>query len=185
MRHDVKRLQQEEPAEPGQPQSPDHVAHMSRRHQPRQPQRQRRPFGDPRGKFEGLFHQLRVRHHAAYQVGAFRFRRVHHAPGQHHLHRLRLADEARAELLEHRRRLAGDARADLCTPLGSCEHAFTMPPPLSFFDGQPQFGLWEIGMFLGFGGLFLFTMTQFMSKNNIVAIKDPRMHEALKHHVTY
>ena len=55
----------------------------------------------------------------------------------------------------------------------------------NFFDGQPQFGFWEIGMFLGFGGLFLWTMTQFMSKNNIVAIKDPRLHEALKHHVTY
>ncbi|MGZ3690123.1 MAG: molybdopterin oxidoreductase [Pseudobdellovibrio sp.] len=55
----------------------------------------------------------------------------------------------------------------------------------NFFDGQPQFGGWEIGMFLGFAGLFLFTMTQFMSKNNIVAIKDPRLHEALKHHVTY
>ncbi len=55
----------------------------------------------------------------------------------------------------------------------------------NFFDGQPQFGLWEIGMFLGFAGLFLWTLTQFMSKNSLVAIKDPRLHEALKHHVTY
>lgn len=55
----------------------------------------------------------------------------------------------------------------------------------NFFDGVPKFGFWEIGMFLGFAGLFLMTMTRFMTKNNLVAIKDPRMHEALKHHVTY
>lgn len=55
----------------------------------------------------------------------------------------------------------------------------------NFFDGQPQFGFWEIGMFLGFAGLFLWTLTQFMSKHSIVAVNDPRIHEALKHHVTY
>ncbi len=33
---------------------------------------------------------------------------------------------------------AGDKRADLCTPLGSCEHAFSFPPPLSFFDNKPH-----------------------------------------------
>jgi hypothetical protein len=55
----------------------------------------------------------------------------------------------------------------------------------NFFDGVPQFGLWEIGLFLGFGGLFIMTMIQFMKKHNLVAIKDPRLHEALSHHVTY
>ncbi len=55
----------------------------------------------------------------------------------------------------------------------------------NFFDGVPQFGLWEIGIFLGFTGLFLLTLIQFLSKNNIVAINDPRLHEALNHHVTY
>lgn len=55
----------------------------------------------------------------------------------------------------------------------------------NFNDGTPKFGFWEIGMFLGFAGLFLTTMIQFMTKNNLVAIKDPRLHEALKHHVTY
>ncbi|MBX7099485.1 MAG: phosphodiester glycosidase family protein [Myxococcaceae bacterium] len=33
---------------------------------------------------------------------------------------------------------AGDSRSDLCTALGSCEHAFTMAPPLSLFDGAPH-----------------------------------------------
>ncbi|MCC2678143.1 MAG: putative molybdopterin oxidoreductase [Pseudobdellovibrio sp.] len=55
----------------------------------------------------------------------------------------------------------------------------------NFFDGIPQFGLWEVGMFLFFAAIFLGSMFQFMSKNNLVAIKDPRLHEALKHHVTY
>ncbi len=55
----------------------------------------------------------------------------------------------------------------------------------NFFDGEPKFGFWEIFVFLGFAGLFLNRLVAFMSKNNLVAIKDPRMHEALKHHVTY
>jgi hypothetical protein len=55
----------------------------------------------------------------------------------------------------------------------------------NFFEGIPQFGLWEIGMLLFFGAIFLGSVFQFMSKNNLVAIKDPRMHEALNHHVTY
>ena len=55
----------------------------------------------------------------------------------------------------------------------------------NFFEGEMHFGLWEIGMFLGFAGLFLLTLTRFLSKNSIVAVKDPRIHEALKHHVTY
>lgn len=55
----------------------------------------------------------------------------------------------------------------------------------NFFEGEMHFGLWEIGMFLGFAGLFLMTLTRFMSKNSIVAVNDPRIHEALNHHVTY
>ncbi|MBC7419460.1 MAG: molybdopterin oxidoreductase [Bdellovibrio sp.] len=55
----------------------------------------------------------------------------------------------------------------------------------NFFDGIPQFGFWEIGIFLGFLGLFIMTMIQFMTKNNLVAINDPRIHEAVNHHVTY
>ncbi|MFZ3231067.1 MAG: molybdopterin oxidoreductase [Pseudobdellovibrio sp.] len=55
----------------------------------------------------------------------------------------------------------------------------------NFFDGVPQFSFWEIGIFIGFAGLFLMTMIKFFTKNNMVAIGDPRMHEALSHHVTY
>ena len=55
----------------------------------------------------------------------------------------------------------------------------------NFFDGVIKFGFWEVGMFLGFAGLFLMTLIKFMTNNSIVAVGDPRMHEALKHHVTY
>lgn len=55
----------------------------------------------------------------------------------------------------------------------------------NFYDGVPKFGFWEVGMFLGFAGLFFKTMSRFMAKNSLVAVKDPRIHEALKHHVTY
>ncbi len=55
----------------------------------------------------------------------------------------------------------------------------------NFFDGIPRFSFWEIGIFLGFAGLFLTGLTKFFTKNNMVAVKDPRLHEALAHHVTY
>jgi hypothetical protein len=55
----------------------------------------------------------------------------------------------------------------------------------NFFDGHVTFGLWEIGMFVGFAGLFLFFVLRFLTKNNIIAIRDPRMEEAIHHHVTY
>lgn len=55
----------------------------------------------------------------------------------------------------------------------------------NFFDGAPQFGFWEVGMFLGFAGLFLLTMVKFLTKNSLVPVNDPRIHEAVKHHVTY
>lgn len=55
----------------------------------------------------------------------------------------------------------------------------------NFFEGQMVFGLWEIGIFLGFAGIFLLCVMRFLTKNNLVAIKDPRMNEALNHHVAY
>lgn len=55
----------------------------------------------------------------------------------------------------------------------------------NFFDGHPVFGFWEIGMFLGFAGIFMTAVTNFFSRNNVVAIKDPRLHEAISHHVAY
>lgn len=55
----------------------------------------------------------------------------------------------------------------------------------NFNDGHLVFGFWEIGMFLGFAGIFMMMLFNFFKKNNLVAIKDPRMGEALNHHVTY
>lgn len=55
----------------------------------------------------------------------------------------------------------------------------------NFFDGAPQFGFLEISVFVGFSGIFMKLVTSFMTKNNLVAIKDPRLNEALNHHVTY
>ncbi len=55
----------------------------------------------------------------------------------------------------------------------------------NFNDGSPQFGFYEIALFAGFAGLFITAATRFLSANNIVAIKDPRMHESINHHVTY
>lgn len=55
----------------------------------------------------------------------------------------------------------------------------------NFNEGHVAFGLWEVGMFLGFGGLFLLGLQKFMSTNSLVAVKDPRMKEALNHHVMY
>lgn len=55
----------------------------------------------------------------------------------------------------------------------------------NFFDGQVTFGFWEIGIFAGFAGVFLLCIMSFWSKHSLVPVKDPRMHEALSHHVAY
>lgn len=55
----------------------------------------------------------------------------------------------------------------------------------NFNEGTPKFGFLEISTFALFAGIFLKLVTKFMSQNNLVAIKDPRLHEALNHHVTY
>lgn len=55
----------------------------------------------------------------------------------------------------------------------------------NFFHGHVTFGFTEIGMFAGFAGLFLYALTSFFQKFSVVATKDPRLHEALNHHVTY
>lgn len=47
------------------------------------------------------------------------------------------------------------------------------------------FGWQEIGVFMGFAGLFLWSVTNFLSRHNIVPIRDPRIEESLHHHVTY
>jgi hypothetical protein len=46
-------------------------------------------------------------------------------------------------------------------------------------------GWQEIGPFLLFGGLFLWSVTNFLNKNHLVPIRDPRIDEALHHRVTY
>lgn len=55
----------------------------------------------------------------------------------------------------------------------------------NFYDGHVTFGFWEIGIFAGFAGLFILTIMSFWSKHSLVPLKDPRMHEAINHHVAY
>ncbi len=55
----------------------------------------------------------------------------------------------------------------------------------NFNEGLIQFGFWEVGVFAGFAGLFLFGLTTFFKKFSLVPLKDPRLHEAIHHHVTY
>ncbi|WP_415063983.1 molybdopterin oxidoreductase [Bdellovibrio sp.] len=55
----------------------------------------------------------------------------------------------------------------------------------NFFDGHVTFGFWEIGIFAGFAGVFLLTIMSFWSKHSLVPLKDPRLHEAVNHHVAY
>lgn len=50
---------------------------------------------------------------------------------------------------------------------------------------EVKLGLPEIAVWAGFGGLFLFVVTRFLSKHPIVPVRDPRMHESLHHHVVY
>ncbi len=52
-------------------------------------------------------------------------------------------------------------------------------------NSRVLFGWQEIGMFLGFLGLFVLSVTRFLEKNNLVPIKDPRIGESLVHEVTY
>ena len=47
------------------------------------------------------------------------------------------------------------------------------------------FGWQEIGIFMGFLGLFMLVVTRFLAKNNLVPIRDPRIQESIHHEVTY
>lgn len=51
----------------------------------------------------------------------------------------------------------------------------------TFFDA-PIFGWMEVGVFAGFAGLFFLSVGYFLSKIPPVALKDPRLNEALHHH---
>jgi hypothetical protein len=55
----------------------------------------------------------------------------------------------------------------------------------NFNENQFVFGLYEIGLLVGFLGLFLMALMRFYSTYSLVPLKDPRLHESLHHHVTY
>lgn len=55
----------------------------------------------------------------------------------------------------------------------------------NFNENQMSFGILELLVFAGMAGVFMLSVFRFFEKNSPVAIKDPRMHEALNHHVTY
>ncbi|MCM2277756.1 MAG: hypothetical protein NDJ89_06740 [Oligoflexia bacterium] len=51
-----------------------------------------------------------------------------------------------------------------------------------FFKEGPRVGWIELGMTVGFIGLFGLAVTRFLSKHNVVAIGDPRLEESVFHH---
>lgn len=55
----------------------------------------------------------------------------------------------------------------------------------AYFEQELHFGLFEICIFMGFLGLFLFAVTRFLSRYNLVPVRDPRIQESLHHHVVY
>ncbi len=55
----------------------------------------------------------------------------------------------------------------------------------NFYEGHVTFGFWEIGMMAFFAGIFLLGILNFFSKHSLIPLKDPRLHEAVGHHVTY
>lgn len=55
----------------------------------------------------------------------------------------------------------------------------------NFNDNHVVFGWAEIGIFLGFLGLFMQAVTRFLSKHNTIPQKDPYLKESLQHVVTY
>jgi hypothetical protein len=55
----------------------------------------------------------------------------------------------------------------------------------NFNEERAVFGLPEIGGIALFFGLFLFAVTRFLSRNQVVPIGDPRIEESLHHVVTY
>jgi hypothetical protein len=56
---------------------------------------------------------------------------------------------------------------------------------MDVYGGRWIFGWQELSTILLFGGLFLWTVTNFLSKNSIIPVRDPRLDEAVHHHVTY
>jgi len=55
----------------------------------------------------------------------------------------------------------------------------------NFNENHVRFGVIDLLVFAGMAGVFMLSVFKFFEKTSPVAIKDPRMHEALNHHVTY
>lgn len=55
----------------------------------------------------------------------------------------------------------------------------------NFSPEKAVFGLPEVGGILLFAGLFLFCVSRFLSRNQVVPYRDPRIHESMHHHVIY
>ena len=49
----------------------------------------------------------------------------------------------------------------------------------------PRFGFLELGIFLGFAGVFIRALWNFFEKHPPVPLKDPKLEKSLKHKVTY
>jgi hypothetical protein len=55
----------------------------------------------------------------------------------------------------------------------------------NFSEGHITFGFYEVGMFLGFMGLFLLGVQNFLAKNSLIPMKDPYRSESMHHHVVF
>jgi len=55
----------------------------------------------------------------------------------------------------------------------------------NFNDNHVTLGVMDVLVFAGMAGVFMLSVFKFFEKFSPVAVKDPRMHEALNHHVTY
>lgn len=53
----------------------------------------------------------------------------------------------------------------------------------NFNEGHITFGFWEVGLYIGFMGAFVWCVTRFLAKNKVVPVNDPYMHEAMHHHI--
>lgn len=55
----------------------------------------------------------------------------------------------------------------------------------NFYQNQVTFGFYEVALLAGFVGLFMLMVMKFFQKHSLVAVRDPRLHESIHHHVTY
>lgn len=55
----------------------------------------------------------------------------------------------------------------------------------NFNENIPRFSFWEIGLLLGFCGLFLMSFHKFLAGHNLIPLKDPRVQESCNHEVIY